>query len=979
MKHISWARGRRGRFLGIIVALACYIFLLSFDASRSFPLALSNNSVPSWLTWLRFGFSAFVAFIFLAVGALVWLYARSRQVAMVLFGLSFAMMITFTVQTGAKLNDLLLSVIGLGSSGAALFLFSALLLVFPRNFLAFPTSGEVVEPQKVLFKRSKQHYIVLGLRGYLLILVVLCANSLFISTFYFSLSLPLLNLLSSIDNIYRLITLIGALVTVTISYFSSYSLRERQQRRLFVIGVILAVAPLLLLSVVPEVLQLPSRYIIDSQITSIPVVLIPLTLGYIILRYQVMVFDMYVRRVVALLAGLIGLTFLGYLVVMLSSAFLAKNISSYVIFVVIVMALLAPVIWWLAKLATERLFFSEIFHYRKLIDSPDIMSGETFDLNEAAQLLTLAAINTFETQEVCLFVLDEDTGCFQMYPQFKEDDPQAAARHNLAHRVLRVAHAAQQGFHKDADWLNANELFLQNLAVAHRPLLLNEAMRAGGELSLGVGRYLAGTTVLDITDPLLAPVLAQGKMIGFLVLGVRGDQQQYAGPDFEAIYHMLSRFSPIVETARLYVKASQHVAILNALYSGNMVPVKDFETIEDVAVAYTKIAAQATMAGVGIWLYNEQDGKVHFVAHEDTYGPRLVSQKRDMVLQEEDWVSCFFQGDSEHGWKESSAGIPSILDQTPCFPFAWIPLRRGKQPLGLLTLTYSRPHIFSQEEKRVLEMFASQCAVTLENAHITIELRVAYERQKELDHLKDQFIITASHELRTPLTAVLGYIELLAAYNESLALEIRADFIAKAHRGCDELSLMVNNIMDASRVQIDVENVKLKQVLLIEPVHHVLEILEAMTRREQRAIQVDIAADVYVMADTMRLRQVLLNLISNALKYSPQGSRIEISSELEGGYITIRVRDYGLGVPSEDQAYLFERFVRLERDMNSAVRGAGLGLYISKQLVVAMGGAIWVESSGIPNEGSIFTFTLKSSSLDSKTTQYALEHQEVGK
>lgn len=76
--------------------------------------------------------------------------------------------------------------------------------------------------------------------------------------------------------------------------------------------------------------------------------------------------------------------------------------------------------------------------------------------------------------------------------------------------------------------------------------------------------------------------------------------------------------------------------------------------------------------------------------------------------------------------------------------------------------------------------------------------------------------------------------------------------------------------------------------------------------------------------------------------------------------------------------YLFERFVRLERDMNSPVRGAGLGLYISKQLVIAMGGAIWVESSGVPDEGSAFTFTLKSSNPGTKTTMYALEQQEVG-
>ena len=974
MKSISWIRARTWRVLLIFLALGSYLLFLSLDASRYFPASFSSNSLPSGQTWLYFGFSAVVALVFLAVGALVWLYARNRPVAALLFGFSFSMMITFSIQTGAAANDPLLTLIGFGGSAVSLLLFSTLLLVFPRNFLTFPPQAEAIETQGVVSKRSRQWYIVLGLRIYLIVLVVLCLNSLFLATFYALPTLIIFNVLNSIDTIYRLLTLIGALATILVSYFSAYSVRERQQRRLFVIGVILAVAPLLLLSYIPEILQLPSRYVVDSQLTSITVVLFPLALGYIILRYQVLVFDMYVRRVVTWLAGIIGLAFLGYVVVTLSSIFQEKNIAAYTVGVVVVMGLLSPIVWWLAKLATERLFFNEILHYRKLIDSPDIMSGETFDLNEAAELLTMAAITTFETEEVCLFVLDEDTGCFVLYPQLKDGAVEEAGCQKLAQRVLKVARKTYQ---ENADWLSANEPFLQNLAVAHRPLLLNEAMKEGGESALGLGRYLAGTTVLDSTDPLLAPILAQGKMIGFLVLGERGDRQQYAGPDFEAIFHMLSRFSPIVETARLYMKASQHVAILNALYSGNTVPVKDFETIEEVAEAYTKIAAPATKAGASIWLYHEQDSTMHFVARDGTYGPPLMSQKQEIALQVRDAIPYFFEGDSEYARERSSSDIPTPLETVPYFPFAWIPLHRGEQLLGLLILTYSRPHIFSQEEKRVLEMFANQSAVALENARITIELRAAYERQKELDQLKDQFIITASHELRTPLTAVLGYIELLAAYNESLSLEMRADFIAKAHRGCDELTLMVNNIMDASRVQIDAENIKLRRLRLREPVLHVLEILEVMTQREQRTIQVNIAEDDYVMADTVRLRQVLLNLVSNALKYSPFGSRIEISSTVVGEYVTIRVRDYGLGVPREDQVHLFERFVRLERDMNSPVRGAGLGLYISKQLITAMGGNIWVESSGIPDEGSTFTFTLSRTQPEIVTNVEVFERSEV--
>jgi signal transduction histidine kinase len=206
---------------------------------------------------------------------------------------------------------------------------------------------------------------------------------------------------------------------------------------------------------------------------------------------------------------------------------------------------------------------------------------------------------------------------------------------------------------------------------------------------------------------------------------------------------------------------------------------------------------------------------------------------------------------------------------------------------------------------------------------------------------------------------VQGYIELLNQYNDELATETRTEFIEKAHRGCDELALMVGNIMDASRLQIEAERVRLAPVELAVSVHHVTEILEGVTTREQRPVNLAISPGLFVLADELRLRQILLNLVSNALKYSPEGTTIQILALQGQGMVKISVRDYGLGVPLEDQQRLFERFVRLERDMNSPMRGAGLGLYITKRLVEAMNGRLWVESSGVPGEGSTFSFTLQ--------------------
>jgi len=252
--------------------------------------------------------------------------------------------------------------------------------------------------------------------------------------------------------------------------------------------------------------------------------------------------------------------------------------------------------------------------------------------------------------------------------------------------------------------------------------------------------------------------------------------------------------------------------------------------------------------------------------------------------------------------------------------------------------------------------------VVIERQRLLTERAEAQGREMALrgaNQRMEEFLGVASHELRTPLTAVLGYIELLQVYGQSLPVESLTEFIAKAHRVCDELVLMVNNMMDASQIQINVNNTKITNVSMRESVMHIVEIVEGIEGKAPRTITVSIAPTLYVMADPIRLRQVLLNLVNNALKYSPTNTPIEITANADETGVTVYVRDYGLGVPLADQSRLFERFVRLKRDMNSPNRGAGLGLYICKQLIEAMGGTIRVESSGIAGEGSIFIFTLQ--------------------
>jgi signal transduction histidine kinase len=920
--------------------------LLLVNALDFFPQGDSLSTV----SLVRFGFSALTALAYLAVGSLVWLFARQRGVASLLFCFALAMMVTFANQTSDNAPGVLLATATGISSAIALASFAILLLLFPYNYMAALRTGRQGRHRtSALCGRVLLGAYIAG--------NIACAGG----TGAYALAKNVLAYrmpawLDTAVNFYYALALACILLTIVGSYILSHELRTRQQLLLFVIGVVLACVPVFFLTILPQALDLPERYVVDSQWSSLPLLLLPLAPGYAVLRYQILVFDLYIRRAVAWTAGAIGLAVLCYLVMAVSGQIFdgAHLKLEQIIIVTSSMAVLGPLTWWLARLTTEQLFFPEFRYYHRHMQRPELLTRETFDLNKASELLLLAMMQAFETQEMCLYVLDERTGYFHLAPTLEASQVQGMMRGQLLWQLASFMQVFGNG---SVDVVEAQHQVILRVAEAQRPLFLHEALDAKRGKPAGLARYLVTMPPVEV-DPLLVPVRAQGKMIGVLCLGERGDGQMYAGPDFEFIHLLLARFSSMLETARLYVQASRHVAVLNSLYSASSRLERTYLHIEEVAAAYAQVAAEAMQAAAEIWLYVPERVALHRTIHAGQ-GPSLLQQEWVGQLQEQDWSACFREGNGQHSVALRPGQVPVCLEHLSGTPFAWLPLCKGQRRLGVLVLSFARPHVFSLEEKRILGMFARQCAAAMENAQITIALRAAYERQKELDQLKDQFIMTASHELRTPLTAVQGYIELLNQYNNELSLETRTEFIQKAHRGCDELALMVVNIMDASRLQIDGERIRLTPVELISSVRHVMEILEAVTMRETRAVNLAIAPGLFVQADELRLRQILLNLVSNALKYSPAGTTIQVLALQGQGLIKISVRDYGLGVPQEQQQRLFQRFVRLERDMNSPVRGAGLGLYITKRLVEAMNGRLWVESSGIPGEGSTFSFTLQ--------------------
>jgi signal transduction histidine kinase len=234
------------------------------------------------------------------------------------------------------------------------------------------------------------------------------------------------------------------------------------------------------------------------------------------------------------------------------------------------------------------------------------------------------------------------------------------------------------------------------------------------------------------------------------------------------------------------------------------------------------------------------------------------------------------------------------------------------------------------------------------------QIEHAYEQQRHLNELKDQFLLNVSHELRTPLTMLGGSLELLEEHYERLDPVERELVLKQALAGQEELVDLVNRVLDTTTIVNEVPKVHLEAIYVRQF------LLEHLAPVQNYTVCLHVSEQVVVLADPQFLRQVLQNLLSNLFKYVPTQTEIVISAtqETPSSPVCISVQDAGPGIPAEELPLLFEKFVRLKRDLAGSTRGTGLGLYICKQLVEAMGGRIWVESSGRLGEGSRFCVTL---------------------
>ncbi len=301
--------------------------------------------------------------------------------------------------------------------------------------------------------------------------------------------------------------------------------------------------------------------------------------------------------------------------------------------------------------------------------------------------------------------------------------------------------------------------------------------------------------------------------------------------------------------------------------------------------------------------------------------------------------------------------------QWECF----VPITLESRLVGLLLLGPREDDIgYSTTDRTQLYRLANQRAVALDYLRVLTALRAALEEQKRIDQLKDQFIMTAHHELRTPLTSMMGYIEIVSRLDDETRKQEpeEVDFLVnEALRSGEDLVHLLDTLLAADRASMQTGELRPTYIALAETLRRLAQDAEMTGAGQPPRITVQCPPDLKGWADREAFGQVITNLLSNAIKYSPAGSPIEVVAKPipDASLVEVTVRDYGDGVPPDQQAAIFEKFIRLERDLNSPIRGTGLGLAIVRDRVEAMGGKVWVESTGIPGEGSTFHVTIPAS------------------
>ncbi|MBC8334561.1 MAG: GAF domain-containing protein [Anaerolineales bacterium] len=284
-----------------------------------------------------------------------------------------------------------------------------------------------------------------------------------------------------------------------------------------------------------------------------------------------------------------------------------------------------------------------------------------------------------------------------------------------------------------------------------------------------------------------------------------------------------------------------------------------------------------------------------------------------------------------------------------------IPMIVADQLVGVFDVKADIPNRFTEDDKRTYSTLASQTAVALQNAQLYEEQIKTVERLRELDQLKSSFLANMSHELRTPLNSISGFTQVMLEGIDGPLTKEMEDDLGLIDKNAEHLLRLINEVLDMAKIEAGNIMVVLGPANLHNMLDEVIKTTSGLARENDLTISLvnNIPEDLIVMADDLRIQQVMINLIGNAMKFTKKGG-VTIRSDIHKDNIIIKVIDTGIGIPPDQLESIFQAFSQVDISTTRKAGGTGLGLPISKRFIEMHNGRLWAESTGLPGEGSAF-------------------------
>lgn len=453
---------------------------------------------------------------------------------------------------------------------------------------------------------------------------------------------------------------------------------------------------------------------------------------------------------------------------------------------------------------------------------------------------------------------------------------------------------------------------------------------------------------------LAAPIKREGQVIGTISLE-SPEPHGFTVDHMSFLMRLADHAAIAIENVRLYEQTNRRVAELIALQqiSLDLTSSLNLGAVLDSVAANTFALAQAD--GITIYLYDEHEDALFFGTGLSKEG----KQERPPIPIPDNGLT---KGVARQGVATvipDCAKHPSLLSRWQIGAIASIPLQKAEHVLGVFDIVFNRPRSFSQDELRALYLLADQAAIAIQNAQLFLEVQRANEA-------KSEFVSIVSHELKVPMTSIQGYARLMTLGAAGQISQQQLDFANTILRNVQRMSHLVNDLLDLSRIESGRIQVSQRPVDLPKIAQDAVRAVEDQIAIRDHTLEISIPDDLpSVNADSARIMQVWINLLSNAFKYTPRGGHIQLSARTHNGreegpapaqWVLCAVEDNGVGIEPKDQERIFEQFYRVHHPETSGESGTGLGLSITRSIIELHGGHIWVESE--LGRGSVFYFTL---------------------